>query len=146
MYNAFTYLYLLNVQVLVHLHLQYIYNFHHVFPSTSLFPHPITEKALDYPPKNLTTWANKKYFIPPQVRVGLTTPSLRLTYSSLILSPTGIPSDPPLTSHGAEQSLQLANAVAKMNDPPIRQVYSRLFYRCLQTVEPFMKKVARMGG
>lgn len=68
------------------------------------------------------------------------------TYSSLVPSPTGIPSDPPLTSHGEEQSLQLADALAKINDPPIWQVYSSPFYRCLQTVEPFVKNMKKVSG
>lgn len=80
--NAFTYTCTYwNVQVLVHVHFHNnIYNFFIiVFNSTSLFPtFQIPRRALDYPPhptlpsQNLTTWANKIYFIPPQSRVDYT--------------------------------------------------------------------------
>ncbi|KAL8816814.1 MAG: hypothetical protein Q9223_004241 [Gallowayella weberi] len=55
-------------------------------------------------------------------------------------SPTNIPSDPPLAAYGVEQSYELAEALANL-DPAIDYIYSSPFYRCLQTVEPAIKKL-----
>ena len=111
-------------------------HFKYIFPPLSP---PTPPSSSPYYPIEL-----KKNSSLPQFRARYNLSTSTGTYSSLVLSPTGIPSDPPLTSHGEGQSLQLANALAKMNDPPIWQVYSSPFYRCLQTVEPFVKKVAGM--
>lgn len=51
-------------------------------------------------------------------------------------TPTGIPTDPPLTAKGVEQSRELAEYLAQV-DPPIDRIYSSPFYRCLQTLKPF---------
>jgi transcription factor C subunit 7 len=51
-------------------------------------------------------------------------------------TPTGIPTDPPLTSKGVEQSKELAQHLASI-DPPVERIYSSPFYRCLQTLKPF---------
>ncbi|KAI9809793.1 MAG: hypothetical protein M1825_000226 [Sarcosagium campestre] len=56
-------------------------------------------------------------------------------YTSAVRSPTGIPSDPPLTSYGEEQSRQLARHLHSLT-PPIDRVYSSPMYRCLQTLQP----------
>jgi transcription factor C subunit 7 len=61
------------------------------------------------------------------------------TYSASIRSPTGIPTDPPLTSYGVEQANELADHLLKF-DPPIDLVYSSPYYRCLQTINPFVAK------
>lgn len=115
--------------------------------------HPTSFQIYIFPPLTPPTPPSSSPYYPielknisslPQFRARYNLSTSTGTYSSLVLSPTGIPSDPPLTSHGEEQSLQLANALAKINDPPIWQVYSSPFYRCLQTVEPFVKKVAGM--
>ncbi|KAI1089700.1 phosphoglycerate mutase-like protein [Rostrohypoxylon terebratum] len=59
-------------------------------------------------------------------------------YSSFIRSPTGLPTDPALTSHGVDQANQLAAHLLKLN-PPIEQVYSSPYYRCIQTIQPFVR-------
>ncbi|KAH8153470.1 uncharacterized protein LAJ45_02283 [Morchella importuna] len=56
-------------------------------------------------------------------------------YTATITSPTGIPSDPPLASHGEDQAKELATHLAKL-DPKIDRIYSSPFYRCLQTINP----------
>ncbi|KAI5926590.1 histidine phosphatase superfamily [Camillea tinctor] len=58
-------------------------------------------------------------------------------YTAFVRSPTGLPTDPPLTSHGVEQASELAQHLLKL-DPPIEQVYSSPYYRCLQTIQPFV--------
>lgn len=58
-------------------------------------------------------------------------------YSSYLKSPTGIATDPALTSHGVEQARELAAHLVNI-DPPVERVYSSPYYRCLQTVEPFV--------
>ncbi|PHH90872.1 hypothetical protein CDD83_2377 [Cordyceps sp. RAO-2017] len=60
------------------------------------------------------------------------------TYSAYIPSPTGIPADPALTSHGLGQARELAGHLLTL-DPPIEAVYSSPFYRCLQTLAPFIQ-------
>lgn len=51
-------------------------------------------------------------------------------------TPTGIPTDPPLTAKGVEQSKELADYLASI-EPPVDRIYSSPFYRCLQTLKPF---------
>lgn len=58
-------------------------------------------------------------------------------YSSYLRSPTGIATDPALTSHGVDQAHELAAHLMSL-DPPVERVYSSPYYRCLQTVEPFV--------
>ncbi|KAI5788952.1 histidine phosphatase superfamily [Peziza echinospora] len=55
--------------------------------------------------------------------------------SATILSPTGIPSDPPLSSHGVDQSHELAAHITTLHPPP-QEIYTSPFYRCLQTISP----------
>lgn len=55
----------------------------------------------------------------------------------MISSPTGIAADPALTAHGVDQARELAAHLRTLS-PPIEQVYSSPYYRCLQTVEPFV--------
>lgn len=57
--------------------------------------------------------------------------------TAAVLSPTGIPADPPLTAHGVDQSNELAAHLAAL-EPPIDAVYSSPYYRCLQTISPFV--------
>ncbi|KAI8624398.1 phosphoglycerate mutase-like protein [Xylariaceae sp. FL1651] len=61
------------------------------------------------------------------------------TYTAYLRSPTGLPTDPALTSHGVEQAGDLAEHLLQL-DPPIEQVYSSPYYRCLQTVSPFISR------
>ncbi|KAJ9137246.1 Phosphoglycerate mutase [Pleurostoma richardsiae] len=58
-------------------------------------------------------------------------------YTASIKSPTGIPADPTLTAHGVGQAKELAAHLLTV-DPPVERVYSSPYYRCLQTVEPFV--------
>lgn len=62
------------------------------------------------------------------------------TYRSDIRSPTGIPTDPALTSYGAQQSQQLAERLVKVT-PAIAGIYSSPFYRCLETITPTAEKM-----
>ncbi|KAL2201323.1 histidine phosphatase superfamily [Corynascus similis CBS 632.67] len=60
-------------------------------------------------------------------------------YTNYLRSPTGGAADPALTAHGVDQANELAVRLLA-TDPPIERVYSSLYYRCLQTVEPFVRK------
>lgn len=60
-------------------------------------------------------------------------------YTAHIPSPTGIPADPALTSHGVHQARELAAHLMTL-DPPIDAVYSSAYYRCLQTIAPFVEE------
>ncbi|KAG7152478.1 Transcription factor tau 55 kDa subunit like protein [Verticillium longisporum] len=59
-------------------------------------------------------------------------------YSSSIRSPTGIASDPALTAHGVDQAKELGAHLLTVS-PPIEAVYSSPYYRCLQTITPFVE-------
>ncbi|KAI0866830.1 RNA polymerase III transcription initiation factor complex component [Xylaria cubensis] len=61
------------------------------------------------------------------------------TYTPYLRSPTGLPTDPALTSHGIEQADELARHLSGLH-PPIDQVYSSPYYRCLQTISPFVTR------
>lgn len=60
-------------------------------------------------------------------------------YSASIPSPTRIPADPALTSHGSHQAEELGRHLLTL-DPPIDAVYSSPYYRCLQTIAPYVEK------
>lgn len=60
-------------------------------------------------------------------------------YSVAIRSPTGLPTDPPLTSYGVEQSHDLAVHLLGI-EPPVDAVYSSPYYRCLQTIAPYVAR------
>ena len=66
-------------------------------------------------------------------------------YLSNVPTPTGIPSDPALASYGERQSEQLAKHLETL-DPPIDAIYSSPFYRCLQTIRPFLEGDAWKSG
>ncbi|KAG5999822.1 hypothetical protein E4U21_006257 [Claviceps maximensis] len=55
-----------------------------------------------------------------------------------IPSPTGIQGDPALTSYGIDQSKEMGQHLMTL-DPRVDKVYSSPFYRCLQTMTPFME-------
>ncbi|KAH6610360.1 hypothetical protein Trco_000380 [Trichoderma cornu-damae] len=59
-------------------------------------------------------------------------------YSAAIPSPTGIAVDPALTAHGVDQAGQLGRHLMTL-DPPVEAVYSSPYYRCLQTITPFVE-------
>lgn len=69
-------------------------------------------------------------------------------YTASPRTPTGIPTDPPLTAHGVAQSNELAHHLCSI-DPPIDRIYSSPFYRCLQTLKPTTQRLfaeGRAGG
>lgn len=65
--------------------------------------------------------------------------------AAAVLSPTGIPADPPLTAHGVDQANELAAHLMTF-EPPIDAVYSSPYYRCLQTISPFVTRRNESGG
>jgi transcription factor C subunit 7 len=72
-----------------------------------------------------------------QFRTGWQVNPVTGEYTSNIRSPTGIAADPPLTSHGVQQAEELGRHLATL-DPPIDVVFSSPYYRCLQTIAPFI--------
>jgi transcription factor C subunit 7 len=82
-------------------------------------------------------------FLTPQFRSNWAVESSTGTYHSSIPSPTGIPSDPALTSYGAQQALELADKLVTLS-PPIERFYSSPFYRCIQTLYPTLDKLAAL--
>ncbi|KAK3375450.1 histidine phosphatase superfamily [Podospora didyma] len=62
-------------------------------------------------------------------------------YTNALKSPTGGAADPALTAYGVEQARELGERLLVV-DPPVERVYSSLYYRCLQTVEPFVRRTA----
>ncbi|KAH8815837.1 histidine phosphatase superfamily [Xylogone sp. PMI_703] len=62
-------------------------------------------------------------------------------YTASIRSPTGIPSDPALAGKGEQQSRELAEYIVTL-DPPVQRFYSSPFYRCIQTINPAVEKLA----
>ncbi|KAL4795753.1 histidine phosphatase superfamily [Aspergillus venezuelensis] len=63
-------------------------------------------------------------------------------YTSQFPTPSGNPSDPKLTSHGVAQSHELAAHIVS-NDvmPKPWRVYSSPFWRCIETIEPSVRKL-----
>ncbi|KAF3769869.1 PGAM-domain-containing protein [Cryphonectria parasitica EP155] len=61
-------------------------------------------------------------------------------YGSHLRSPTGIAADPALTAHGVDQAKELAGHLVRL-DPPVERIYSSPYYRCLQTVQPFVERL-----
>jgi hypothetical protein len=73
----------------------------------------------------------------PQFRSNWSVDPTTGQYTALLVkSPTGIPTDPPLTSKGVQQSKELADYLSTI-EPPVDVIYSSPFYRCLQTLKPF---------
>lgn len=68
-----------------------------------------------------------------------------IQYFSGIPTPTGIPTDPALTSYGEAQADQLGDHVLTL-DPPVDQVFSSPYYRCLQTIRPAVEKLQKQKG
>ncbi|RBR19066.1 uncharacterized protein FIESC28_05737 [Fusarium coffeatum] len=71
-------------------------------------------------------------------RSGWSVDPLTGVYTAAIRSPTGIPADPALTSHGVSQAKEMGKHLMTL-DPPIDAVYSSPYYRCLQTITPFVE-------
>ncbi|RYN69331.1 hypothetical protein AA0117_g10842 [Alternaria alternata] len=71
-------------------------------------------------------------------------PQTGIYTASMARTPTGIPTDPPLTSKGVDQSKELAEFLSKI-EPPVERIYSSPFYRCLQTLKPFSDKLFEEG-
>ncbi|EEU46518.1 uncharacterized protein NECHADRAFT_79200 [Fusarium vanettenii 77-13-4] len=78
-------------------------------------------------------------------RSGWSVDPLTGVYSAFIRSPTGIPADPPLTSHGVSQAKEMGQHLMTL-DPPIDVVYSSPYYRCLQTINPFVELKRQQSG
>lgn len=76
-----------------------------------------------------------------QYRSNWTTDPLTGTYTSTVRTPTGIPSDPALASYGVKQAEQLGSHLLTLN-PPVDEIYSSPFYRCIQTLQPFVEQRA----
>ncbi|KAH9430038.1 hypothetical protein MCOR27_007921 [Pyricularia oryzae] len=66
-------------------------------------------------------------------------------YFANIPSPTGIAVDPALTAYGVDQAKELGRHLLDHVRPPIERVYSSPFYRCLQTIEPFVRSKLEEG-
>ncbi|KAF2726106.1 phosphoglycerate mutase-like protein [Polychaeton citri CBS 116435] len=62
-------------------------------------------------------------------------------YQTNIRSPTGIASDPALAAYGTQQAQQLGKHLLTV-DPPVDLIYSSPFYRCLQTLSPFVESLS----
>ncbi|TLS31010.1 hypothetical protein PpBr36_03490 [Pyricularia pennisetigena] len=67
-------------------------------------------------------------------------------YFANIPSPTGIAVDPALTAYGVDQAKELGRHLLHHVRPPIERVYSSPFYRCLQTIEPFVRSKLEEGN
>lgn len=81
-----------------------------------------------------------KHILTLQSRAPFTVDPATGIYTSHVSSPTNLPADPCLTSHGISQSHQLASHIASL-DPPIDILYSSAFYRCVQTLLPVYKAI-----
>lgn len=66
-------------------------------------------------------------------------------YQAQLRSPTGIASDPALTSHGVDQAKELAAHLMQVQ-PPVERIFSSPYYRCLQTVQPFVELLEQSAG
>ena len=71
-------------------------------------------------------------------------------YKANFPTPTGIAADPALTAHGVDQARQLAAHLARRDGDgrggrpvpvPIERIYSSPYYRCLETIRPFVETV-----
>lgn len=89
-------------------------------------------------PKTSSSQASSLTLNPKQFRTAWTVDPTTGVYSSSIRTPTGIAADPPLTSHGSLQADELGRHLTTL-EPPIDAVYSSPYYRCLQTISPFVK-------
>lgn len=64
-------------------------------------------------------------------------------YTSNHPYPTRLPADPPLASHGVSQARETGTHLAELLLPLAREarlrIYSSLFYRCLETLQPMVE-------
>jgi transcription factor C subunit 7 len=67
-----------------------------------------------------------------------------VTYFTSMPTPTSIPTDPALTSYGELQAQQLGAHLPTLQ-PPLSQIYSSPYYRCLQTLEPGVAELQKRG-
>lgn len=71
------------------------------------------------------------------------------TPSSHVCFPTGIPTDPPLASHGVKQAQETAAYLVPLLAPAAKEgglrVYSSLYYRCLETLKPTVEGLLGVG-
>ncbi len=70
-------------------------------------------------------------------------------YTSSHPFPTGLPADPPLAAHGAEQaeetSVYLGRELSGQASRDRLRIYSSLFYRCLETLRPTVLRLRVEG-
>ncbi|KIW05063.1 hypothetical protein, variant [Verruconis gallopava] len=66
-------------------------------------------------------------------------------YYSNIPTPTGLPADPALSSYGETQAEQLGVKLTLL-DPPVDQIISSPYYRCLQTLKPGVLRLQKERG
>ncbi|KAK0389483.1 hypothetical protein NLU13_3058 [Sarocladium strictum] len=78
------------------------------------------------------------YIVRHGFRSGWTVDPIAGTYTAHVRSPTGIAADPALTAHGVDQANELATHLLTVH-PAIEKVYSSPYYRCLQTINPFVQ-------
>lgn len=71
----------------------------------------------------------------PQFRMTWSVDPYTVKYHTHIPTPTGLPTDPALSSYGEKQAVQLGSKIVSL-DPPIDQIISSPYYRCLQTIKP----------
>jgi transcription factor C subunit 7 len=68
-----------------------------------------------------------------------------IRYYSQMPTPTGLPTDPALSSYGERQAEQLGVHLTKLS-PPIDQIISSPYYRCLQTLKPGVLRLQKEKG
>jgi transcription factor C subunit 7 len=70
-------------------------------------------------------------------------------YTSTQPFPTGLPADPPLVPRGVRQSQEVALHLREYLGEAVKQdrlrIYSSLFYRCLETLEPTVNVLAELS-
>jgi transcription factor C subunit 7 len=62
-----------------------------------------------------------------------------------VRTPTGIPADPALASYGVKQAEELATHLLAIQPQPDK-LYSSPYYRCLQTLKPYVTACAERNG
>ncbi|KAK7744759.1 C6 zinc cluster transcription factor-like protein [Diatrype stigma] len=72
------------------------------------------------------------------------------TYTSTHPFPTGLPADPPLAAHGVDQAeetgVYLSKELSGQAAADRLRIYSSLFYRCLETLRPTVRRLREGEG
>ena len=88
-------------------------------------------------PQSRSNYYSRVQLTQHQHRLNFTVDPKTGKYSSQFPTPTGNPADPILTSHGVQQSHELAAYLGSPGfQPKPFRIYSSPFYRCLQTIRP----------